>query len=81
MYLSDNTSITQTNSKPLCVYRPLWFFLCHVVKGDWFYLLPSYILVPKIHDFSFPNRNWTRMKILLGKYAVIIHFIKQIISK
>lgn len=52
-----------------------------VVTGDSVYLLPSYKLVIKTHDFAFLNRDWTRMNILFGKYAVIIHFIQQTISK
>lgn len=51
-------------------------FLCYVVKGDWFYLFFSYILVLKMYDFVFLNRNWIRMNILFGKYVVIIYFIK-----
>lgn len=56
-------------------------YLMSVVTGDSVYLLPSYKLVIKIHDFAFLNRDWTRMNILFGKYAVITHFIQQTISK
>lgn len=86
MWLLENTSITkkkqQIFNQPVSILIiKLLRYLMSVVTGDSVYLLPSYKLVIKIHDFAFLNRDWTRMNILFGKYAVITHFIQQTISK